>query len=282
MTFKSLVLLALCPLIVTGCPRDQSNTDDLSLAEASQALDETTVETQGQGLASDTIEIATNFTIGQAVTAAAQELSNFIAGQLPCAAVTVSDNTVTINYGANANANATTCTYHGHVITGTSAVSITKNDVGEVVVDHQWTALANGLVQVDGTATVTWSQASLSRHVVHDVVIERLRDQKIVDSSGDRTQSALNGDSTTGIVVNGSRTWASTTGTWSLDINDVQMRWVDAVPQSGSYTLLTAKNKTLALSFARKDADTIAVTLAGKNRSFTFYVTATGEATATQ
>ena len=59
---KLLALLTLCPLVLTGCPRDQS--EDLTLAEASQALDETTVESQGQGLASDTIEIATHFTIG--------------------------------------------------------------------------------------------------------------------------------------------------------------------------------------------------------------------------
>jgi len=272
MQIKLLALLTLCPLVLTGCPRDKS--DDLTLAEASQALDETTVESQGQGLASDTIEIGTHFTMGQALENAAQEVSDFVKSQLPCASVTVTSNTATINYSANGS----TCTFHGHVITGTSAVSIEKNDSGDVVVDHQWTALSNGLVQLDGTATVTWSQADQTRHVVHDVVIERLRDQKTMDSSGDRTQAALGGDIATGIVVNGSRSWASASGTWALSINNVQMRWVDPVPQAGSYSLVTAKAKTLTLSFVRKDSDTISVTLAGANKSFTFDVNSTGDA----
>jgi hypothetical protein len=275
MKLRLLALLSLCPLVLTGCPRDKSN-DDLTLAEASQALDETTVESQGQGLASDNIEIATSFTLGQAVQSAAQEISTFITSQLPCALVSVADSTVTVNYSANGN----NCTYHGRVITGTSEITVAKNDTGEVVVEHQWKELSNGLVQVDGTATVTWSLTNQSRHVVHDVFIERLRDQKFVDSSGDRIQTALNGDLTVGIAVSGSRSWASATGNWALDINDVQMRWVDPVPQAGSYTLVTSKNKTVTLSFARKDADTIAVTLAGKNRTFTFDVASTGDASA--
>jgi len=269
---KLLALLTLCPLVLTGCPRDQS--EDLTLAEASQALDETTVESQGQGLASDTIEIATHFTIGQALENAAQEVSDFVTSQLPCASVTVTSNTVTINYSANGS----TCTYHGHVITGTSTVSIEKNDSGDVVVDHQWTALSDGLVQLDGTANVTWSQADQTRHVVHDVVIERLRDQKTMDSTGDRRQSALNGDVATGIVVNGSRSWASASGTWALSINNVQMRWSDRVPHAGSYSLVTARAKTLTLSFARRDSDMISVTLAGANKSFTFDVNSNGDA----
>lgn len=269
---KLLALLTLCPLVLTGCPRDQS--EDLTLAEASQALDETTVESQGQGLASDTIEIATHFTIGQASENAAQEVSDFVTSQLPCASVTVTSNTVTINYSANGS----TCTYHGHVITGTSTVSIEKNDSGDVVVDHQWTALSDGLVQLDGTANVTWSQADQTRHVVHDVVIERLRDQKTMDSTGDRRQSALNGDVATGIVVNGSRSWASASGTWALSINNVQMRWSDRVPHAGSYSLVTARAKTLTLSFARRDSDMISVTLAGANKSFTFDVNSNGDA----
>lgn len=273
MNVRPLTLLLVAPLALTGCPRDKD--DSLTLAEASQAVDESTIGSQGEGLTSQTIEISTSFTIGQAVQAAAQELSNFITSQLPCASVSLAGSTVTVAYGAKG-----TCLYDGHVITGTSEVTITKNDASDVIVDHHWTALSNGLVQVDGTATVTWSQANQSRHVVHDVVIERLRDQRTVDCSGDRTQMPLNGDWTTGIVVNGTRSWVSGAGTWDLTIDDVQVRWVDPVPQAGTYTLVTPKNKTLTLNFTRADADTITVTLAGSNRSFTFDVSSTGESTA--
>ncbi len=267
-------LLLVTPLAITACPRDKSG-DSLTLTEASQAVDESTIGSQGEGLAAESIEISTSFTLGQAVQTAAQQLSDFITTQRPCASVTLSASTITVVYGAHG-----TCLYNGHAITGTSEITITKNDAADVIVDHRWTTLSNGLVQVDGTATVTWSQASASRHVVHDIVIERLRDQKTVDSSGDRTQTPLNGDVTTGIVVNGTRSWVSSTGTWDLTIDNVQMRWVDPLPQAGTYTLLSPKSRTLTLGFARADADTITVTLSGANRTFSFDVNSTGESTA--
>ena len=270
----SLAWLMICPFLLLGCPRDKSG-DSLTPAEANQALEESTIDSQGQGLASEAIELSTSFTLGQAVQASAQELAAFITSQLGCAAVSVSGTSVTVTYAANGG-----CLYHGHVITGKSEITITKNEPSEIIVDHRWTALSNGIVQLDGTATVAWSQANLSRHVVHDIVIERLRDQKTVDSSGDRTQTALNGDPSIGIAVTGMRSWTSASGTWALSIDKVQMRWVDPVPQAGTYTLLTPKNKTLTLSFLRADADTITVTLSGENRSFSFDVASSGEATA--
>jgi hypothetical protein len=274
MRLKTLAVLILGPLALTGCPRDKTE-DEMSRAEANQALDEATVESQGEALASDTIEIATSFTLGQAVDVAAQQISEFLKTQLPCAAITVDSGTVTVDYSAK----GTTCTYHGHVITGQSQITVEKTDAGDVVVGHQWTALSNGIVQIDGTAVVTWSSANPSRHVQHDLVIERLRDQKTLDSSGDRTQTPLNGDVSTGIVVTGTRSWSSSAGTWDLTIDSVQMRWVDPVPQAGSYTLSTPKHRTLTLDFQRKDSDTITVTLSSGSRSFAFDVTSTGQAT---
>jgi len=275
MRCKTLAVLVLAPLVVTGCPRDRTD-EGLTRAEASQALEETTLESQGQTLASNTIEIGTSFTLGQAVEAAAEEISSFVQSQLPCAAVAVANGTVTVEYAAKGS----TCSYRGHVITGTSRITVVKTDSGDVVVDHQWTALSNGIVQIDGTATVTWSSANQSRHVQHDLVIERLRDQKTLDSSGDRTQTPLNGDLGTGIAVSGSRSWSSAGGTWDLAITDVQMRWADPVPQAGSYVLLTPKRRSLTLDFERKDADTITVTLSSESRSFAFDVTSTGETAA--
>jgi hypothetical protein len=91
---------------------------------------------------------------------------------------------------------------------------------------------------------VTWNQTNLSRNVVHDVTVERLSDHKKVDSSGDRTQTPLDGGFTTGITVTGTRSWTSTSGTWDLLIDNVQMRWIDPVPQS-----------TVAAAFRRISAD---------------------------
>ncbi len=193
----------------TGCPRDRAD-DSLTRADAVQALDEATLESQGQVVAGDNIELATSFTIGSAVQSAAQEVQSFILSQLPCASATLTDHTVTIVYGAGAGS----CTYHGHPLTGTSEITIEKTDANDIVVDHKWTALSNGLVQVDGTATVTWNSSSPSRRVQHDITIERLRDSKVLNTTGDRTQIPLNGDLSVGLQVDGTRSWYSGTETW--------------------------------------------------------------------
>jgi hypothetical protein len=275
MNHRRLALVAVLPWLLTGCPRDK-NEDALTKAEAAQALEVTTIESQGQALASDNIEIATNFTIGGAVQAAAAELRTFVASQLPCATLTLTDATLTIDYGTTG-----ACPYHGHTITGQSVVTIAKNDATEVEVDHAWHALSNGIVTIEGDAQVTWNKVDPSRHVVHNVTVVRLADQKTVESSGNRLQKPLAGGIAEGISVNGTRAWTAERGTWNLDIQNIEMRWVDPVPQAGQYVLTTPADKEITLSFARKDADTITVTLAGPKRSFRFDVTELGDATST-
>ena len=67
-----------------------SGSTTMTSGEASEALDEASVSAQASELTSASIDIATNFTIGQAATQAAQNLYSFIASQLACADITVS------------------------------------------------------------------------------------------------------------------------------------------------------------------------------------------------
>jgi hypothetical protein len=276
MTHCASVRVALCAvaLVLVACPRDK-NEDALTLAEASQALEETTLESQAQALTSDTIEISTNFTIGQAARDAASELREFIETELPCAELTLEDATLSVDYGVEGDS----CLYHGKRITGQSKVSVAKNEQDDVVVEHTWTHLSNGIVEVDGHATVTYTLDDPSRHVVHEVTITRLRDGWQLESEGDRTQRPLEGGILEGFQVDGTRAWSSPRGDWSLAIEDVEMRWIDPVPQAGTYKLTTPKNKEIELGFERKDEDTITVTLAGPKREFVFDVSKTGTAT---
>ena len=275
MTQYASVRVALCAvaLALVACPRDK-NEDALTLAEASQALEETTLESQAQALTSDTIEISTNFTIGQAARDAAAELREFIETELPCAQLTLENATLTVDYGVEGDS----CLYHGKRITGQSRVSVAKNEQEDVVVEHTWTDLSNGIVEVDGHATVTYTLDDPSRHVVHELTIVRLRDGWKLESEGDRTQRPLEGGIIEGFQVDGTRAWSSRRGDWSLAIDDVEMRWVDPVPQAGTYKLVTPENKELKLAFERKDEDTITVTLAGPKREFVFDVSQTGTA----
>jgi len=247
----------------------------LTLGEAAEALGEATVSSQAEGLASTTVEINTNFTIGAAVEAAAQELQAFYASQLPCAEVTLSQATLTVKYGAKAG----NCTYNGHTFTGESSISIKANAAAGVIVDHTWTNLSNGTISVTGTAHVTWSLADKTRRVEHTLSWKR-SDNKIGTGTGDRTQSPLPGGVVEGIKVEGERSWKGSAGQqWDLAIQGVEMRWADPVPQAGKYVLATPKNKSLTLSFTRVDADTIRVSITNGSKTFNFNVNKTGSET---
>lgn len=260
-----LVTTALCVGLLPSCKRQDAA---LTYGEAQQALEEASLGTQAETLIGTSVEIATNFTIGDAVEAAAQELQEFIATQLPCAELSLADATLTIEYGVNPG----TCTYHGHTFSGSHAITVTRNEPGEVQVDHEWTELSNGVVMVSGTAHVTWSLSNQSRHVIHELDWTRLRDGQSATGSGDRTQTLLAGGLAEGIRVDGSRQWESDRGSWDLAIDAVQIRWIDPVPQAGSYELTNPDGKVLTLRFERVDDDTIKVTVTNGDKSFDFQV----------
>lgn len=264
------ISLALLTLVLTGCPKEKD--DRLTLAEAQQAVEEASLAGQAEGLTSASVEITTSFTIGQAVQQAADEIRTFVSTQLPCAEITLQNATLTIEYGAKPG----NCTYKGHTFSGSHSVTVSKNENAEVVVEHKWMGLSNGKVRLDGDATVTWNFEDQSRHVVHEAHWTRVADGFQVTGSGDRMQTVLAGGIAEGIQVDGSRSWKSTRGQWDLSIDGVQMRWIDAVPQAGSYTLGTPKGKSLSLSFNRKDEDTITVTVTNGKHSFAFDVTTLG------
>jgi hypothetical protein len=270
MRYRALAGLVLT-VVLSGCPKEKED-DTLTFAEALQAVEESTLSSQAQSLQSASVEITTSFTIGQAVENAAQEIKDFVGTQLPCAEITLADATLTVKYGAKPG----NCTYKGHKFSGTHSIQVEKNDQAQVLVHHTWADLTNGVVKLNGTADVTWDFQELSRKVVHKVEWTRVHDGFAVSGEGDRTQTPLAGGVLEGIEIDGHRSWASVRGEWNLTIDGVQMRWVDPVPQAGSYNLLTPKNKKLGLSFQRVDEDTIKVTVSNGKRSFNFDVSKIG------
>jgi hypothetical protein len=272
MRAQHLVFAAVLPaaLLTASCRKKEEPA--MTLAEATQAIEEVTISGEAASLTAGSLEIATSFTIGDAVEAAAQEIRDFVTSQLPCAEVTLSGATLTIEYGVNAG----NCTYRGHTYTGSHSVTVSRNEANEVIVDHEWDALSNGRVSVTGTAEVTWNFDNPSRRVVHELDWTRLSDGRTGTGSGDRTQIPLPGGIEEGIQIDGSRAWNGEAGQWDLAIDGVQMRWADPVPQAGSYTLVSPKDRMISLSFSRVDEDTIRVTLASGNKSFSFNVSSVG------
>ncbi|MBK7582564.1 MAG: hypothetical protein IPI67_20495 [Myxococcales bacterium] len=270
MRYRALAGLVLT-VVLSGCPKNKDS-DSLTFAEAQQAVEESTLSSQAESLQAASVEITTNFSIGQAVQNAAQEIQTFVATQMPCADITLADATLTVNYGAKPG----NCTYKGHTFKGSHSINVQKNEDAQVLVHHEWTDFSNGNVKLNGTADVTWDLQVKSRHVVHSVTWTRVLDDFKVTGEGDRTQTVLAGGLLEGIKVDGTRSWSSTRGEWDMTIDGVEMRWIDPVPQAGSYKLLTPSKKQLSLSFERVDEDTIQVTVANGSRSFHFNVTKLG------
>jgi hypothetical protein len=262
-----LALLAV-PFALSACPKE----DALTASEAQESLQEASASSQAEGLTSATVDISTNFTIGEAVEQAASDLRAFIGSQLPCAQVALSGATLTVKYGVNPG----NCAYRGHTFSGTSAITITKDDMNEVVVDHRWTGLSNGIVELSGSAHVTWNFTDKTRHISHDLKWTHLATGRTGEGTGDRTEQPLAGGIAQGFQVDGSRSWTGPKGTWDLGIDGVEMQWTDPVPQAGSYSLSTPYKKTVTMSFTRVDADTIKVTVAGPQREFSFNVSKAG------
>ena len=266
---RALYLVAL-PLtfVLAGCPKE----GELTSAEAQEALQQASASSQAENLTAASVDISTNFTIGGALEKAAEELKSFVDSQLPCADVTLEAATLTIEYGVKPG----NCVYHGHRFSGTTSLTVGKNAINEVVVDHVWTGLSNGVIRLDGTAQVTWNFSDQTRHVVHDVSWTQLASGRTGKGSGDRTQKALAGGISEGIQIDGSRSWTGQRGTWDLAIDGVELRWSDPVPQAGSYSLSTPFDKSVSMSFSRVDDDTIKVTVAGAKRDFSFTVSKAG------
>lgn len=245
--------------------------DDLSNVEMREALDEVVLEGQGQAVENEIVEITTDFTIGEGVAQAAQALRDAIASQIPCSTVTVADDTLTLDFGGLED----DCVYNGHTFAGVVIVTIRHDAASDTLtVDHTYEDLSNGVVTLNGSKVVDWSDQT--RHVVTDLEVERAG--KTARTSSDRTQTLLDPDAglAGGIEINGERRWDNDRGAWELAIDGVELRWIDPVPQAGSYTLKTPRGKTAVLGFARVDDDTIAVTLSGGRKDRIFHVTRSG------
>lgn len=235
----------------------------LTREEAQESLEESSVDSQAAALTGASVEISTDFTIGEAAQRAAERIRTFVQSQLPCAEITLAEATLSIEYGAKPG----NCVFRGHRFSGLHEVSVERNEASDVVVHHRWDELSNGRISVSGEATVTWTLDDPSRRIEHELTWTRLADGRTGTGSGDRIQKPLAGGIAEGFSVDGSRAWEGPRGRWDLDINTIEMRWTDPVPQAGSWVLVTPHDKTITLAFERIDEDSIAVTASGGERS---------------
>lgn len=254
-------------LPLTGC------FETLTWREASDAMVEAAAAGRVSTFTSGVVEMTTDFTLGQAAEDAAQELADFVQSQIPCSTVTREGTTVTMDFGELGDL----CVWNGRTYAGVASVTLDSVEAGWAVVTHAWDGMTDGFVTMDGSATVTWDAEAGTRRVEH--VFEWTDvDGSARTGTGDRLQSLLDEDQglSGGILIDGERGWSGPAGDWLLDIDMVQARPQDPVPQAGAYVLTLPSGKVATLSFSRIDEDTIEVVLSGAREDHVWHVTSTG------
>ncbi|NVB43063.1 hypothetical protein G6O69_34895 [Pseudenhygromyxa sp. WMMC2535] len=253
-----------------GCDRGMDWT------EFREALDEAVVQGEAQAMANDVIEISTSFTIGQAVAEAREEIRAFAESQIPCSSVTLEGETgLSIDFGELGD-----CSYNGKTYAGVITLDLEANaDASEVIVHHGAEAFRNEDIQLDGSIDVTWGGGA--RKVVSDLSFSGEGGVSL-EISANRTMTFIDPalGLAGGVEISGSRTWESARGQWSLDIDAVEVRGQDPVPQSGEYVLTNPDDAVVTMSFERLDEDTIQVTMTGsgsrRSRERVYEVSSTG------
>lgn len=259
-SFLTVAALGLAP---TAC-----ETALASATEMRMAVDEAVATGQANSLEDGILEITTDFTIGEGLANAAQRIHDLVASQIPCSTITApSPDVLVIDFGALDDQ----CEYRGRTFAGVVTLTVTPG-TDSVVVEHDYAGITDGTVTLDGHATVTWTEGQ--RHIVTEFDFDGRRGK--FHATSDRTQTRI-GAPGEGVRLSGVRDWSGPHGDWHLDIDDVEIRAIDPVPQDGAYVLDTPKGREITLSFERIDADTIEVTVTGGRRDRVFRVTSAGD-----
>jgi hypothetical protein len=266
------VLFAVSAIVAlnTACDRDT-----MTNREVLTALEESRDSSRGERATAEPIEISTEFTIGDAVDAAAQQMADFWASQEPCTDVTVEAGTILVDYGGLDD----DCEFEGNTYGGQATIDIDSTTPGQVQVTHTWDALTDGDVQVDGGAVVTWADVgALSRQVTTDHTWSDVADGTTVDVLGDHTLGFLDEEAglDAGITLEGTRDWFSESGDWHVDMTGLELRLQDPVAQAGVLSLTNPDGRHLDLIHERIDETTIRVTLTGARKDWVFDVNQLG------
>jgi hypothetical protein len=252
--------------LMAGCT-NAADRGGASVENAELALEESALTAQLDALVADVADRNSRFDIGQGFDSAAEQLKVLLNQELPCAAVTRQGSTLNIVYDAlSAN-----CTSHGHTLAGQHTVRVMRNADNEVGVHHEFIDFRDSRVSLSGSADVTWSRTSGSRRVVHTLAFRGLSGESegvTGESTSDSTQQTLD----EGVRINGLRDWRSSRGLYSLDMQAIEQRFADSVPQFGAYALTLPSDDALTLAFGRIDTDTIGVTVHGAQRELSFVV----------
>ena len=272
--WKRIAYCAAALQLVAACS-NAADRGGASVESAEAAVYESALTAQLDSLIAEVADRDSRFDIGQGLDNAAEQLQVQLDAELPCAAVTREGSVLSIVYSAQqapvGDAAGSGCSWHGRTLAGQHTVRVMRNADNEVGVHHEFTDFRDGKLSLRGSADVTWSRISKSRRVLHSVAFAALSGVSAGvtgESIGDSTQVTL----ADGVRINGLREWHSSRGFYSLDMQAIEQRFEDSVPELGAYELTLPSEDALTLAFGRIDTDNILVTVQGAQRELSFVV----------
>lgn len=254
-------LIAICTVALLAACDNADVPDD----EMRSAVDEIVATGAAQDVESDLLELTT-LDDGDEPTRDRHGLRDrmhaLIASQIPCSTITtVGEDTLVIDFGTLDDE----CTFRDRTWAGVVTIAY-ASEADAVVATHDFDGITDGRVTIDGSATVT--RTGESRHIVTDFTFDGPERGFTVKS--DRVQTPLDGDE--GVHIDGTRDFAGEHGERHVDIEGVEVRRGDSVPQAGSFAITRGDGRELTMSFARIDDETIAVTVDGPKGERVFEV----------
>ncbi len=251
---RSPTLLSLSLAVLSGCFTQDETMTEAELREAGAMIATTA---RADAMTGEVVQISTSFTIGAAVQDSLENLRAFYQSQIPCSTLSLSGDTLTLDFGDLADP----CTYQGRTYAGIQTLRVVSVEEGEVVLQHGFDGLTDGWTTLEGGATVTWSDRGSKRALVYDTTWAD--DTQVIDATGALTQALIDEDAglVAGVRIDGARQWLLEDESWELGIEGVEARGEDPIPQAGRYQLTNPDGKLLQADFARQDEDTIRMTL---------------------
>lgn len=242
----------------------------LSLEEMRAAIDGVVTMGQARQAVDDVVEISTSFTIGDGVEAIIEEVRAFLESQAPCSTVEIDPGrSLRIDFGELGDA----CTYRGRTYAGEVLYTFEVSG-SDVLVTHEYTDFRSEQVTINGRSDVVWGGGAREVTTDYEIVGTRAtlqehgtRVMRWIDES-----QGLGG----GVRIDGDSRWDGPLGVWDLNIDGVEARGQDPVPQAGAFELVTPRDILATLSFSRIDEDTIEVRLEGPRQERIYHVTRLG------
>jgi hypothetical protein len=266
----------LVSLILSGCMDAPDDTTSLDAMSVNKAVGEVIDSGAEETLTRPVVEITADVTIGDRAEAAAEERRAFLASQIPCADISRSGDTVTIDFGTLQDG----CTWEGQNYGGMVRFTIHTSDHAAAV-DEEWVGFTNGDIVLNGWTWTQWDDAMGPRDITHDVTWTG-SDGVEHHSSGERFRSLIDASEPgSGVRLDGDRDWTVDDGSgapldWYMVMSGIEMRGVDPVPQAGTETVIRPDGARMTMTYTRMDEDTIRVTIVGESYVRTFDITSAG------